>query len=451
MRNGSPLTARFDTAETHPVAWTGLHGSSTALALIAAAQASDTVTLVIMRSSHQARVLERDLGLLRTAELPVLHFPDRETLPYDPFSAHPDIVAERLAALAAVAGLERGILVLPITTLAQRLAPRSHVLGTRFDLVPGQRLALEPFRERLLLSGYEACDQVYQSGQFAVRGSVVDVFPTGLKAPVRIDLFDEEIESLRLFDPESQRSAETLDTLNLAPAREYPCDTAAFEAFRRAFRYRFAVDTRQVPLYQDLRQGTHPQGLEQYLPLFFEDTEHLLDYLPRAPRLVLQDGVEAALSAFWEQVEDRWEQRRHDTERPILEPRELFYSPAETLGFCIDLPQVRLAPGPLRGAVQQAFDTEPPPEVHLHERGHQPAAALQAFLEDYPGRVLFAADTPGRREFLADTLSAFDIRPPRFESWEAFLAASDHRGLAVLPLETGFRVGDELAILTESE
>ena len=451
MPAGNPLRAQFDATAPHAVAWSGLHGSSAALALIHAAQTSDALTLVITRSSHQARSLERDLRLFNADHLPLLHFPDRETLTYDPFSAHPDIIAERLAALSALAGLERGLLVLPIATLAQRLAPRSHVLGTRFDLAPGLRLELEAFRVRLLRSGYEYSDQVYQSGQFAVRGSVVDLFPTGLSRPVRIDLFDEEIESLRSFDPDSQRSEEELPGLKLAPAREYPCDADAFEAFRRAFRFRFAVDTRRVSLYQDLRSGVHPQGLEQYLPLFYEATENLFDYLQAPPRLVLQEGVEDALHDFWRQVEERYEQRRHDTERPVLEPRELYFSPAETLALYADLPQVRLADTAARGAGNLAFDTQPPPDVHLHERGHQPAAALQQFLQSYPGRVLFAADTAGRREFLAETLSAFAIRPPRYESWGAFRAQQTRTGLAVLPLETGFVAGQELAVLTEAE
>ncbi|NND44922.1 MAG: transcription-repair coupling factor [Xanthomonadales bacterium] len=433
------------------MAWTGLHGSAAALALVNAAKNSDRLTLVIASSSNQARMLRRDLDLFSPPELKVLHFPDRETLPYDPFSAHPDIAAQRVAALTELSGMSRGLLVLPIATLAQRLAPRSHVLGTRFDLAPGQALEVESFRNRLLQAGYDHVDQVYQSGQYAVRGSVIDLYPTGLAAPVRIDLFDEEIESLRHFDPETQRSADTLEALRMAPAREYPCDPADFEAFRRAFRYRFPVDTRQVPLYQDLREGAHPQGLEQYLPLFFEQTESLFDYLDAPPHLVLQDGAEEALERFWQQVNERWEQRRHDTERPILDPGELYFSPAEAMDSCAGLPRVDLAPAPPPRMQHVGFDSQPPPDIHIHERGGQPAAALQTFLAAFPGRVLFAADTPGRREFLADTLSAFDVRPRRFEDWTAFAADTTTPGLAVLPLETGFRAGDELAVLTESE
>jgi len=447
----SPFQARFDPGDDRPVVWTGLHGSSVALALLHAARDSEELLMVLTRSSHQARMLNHDLQLLNGSELPILHFPDRETLPYDPFSAHPDIVSERLAALAALADLRKGILILPAASMMQRLTPRSHVLGNSFALSVNQVMDMEAFRSRLVQAGYSQAEQVYQAGQFAVRGSVIDLFPTGSRMPLRIDLFDEEIDSIRPFDPETQRSEGKITSLELFPAREYPSDETAFEDFRKAFRFRFAVDTRKVPLYQDIRQGVHPQGLEQYLPLFFESTESLLDYLPSAPRLAMFEGVESALSSFWEQIQDRWEQRRHDIERPVLEPRELYYSHAEALGFCMDLKQVRLTQKAIRGAGRLDFDTSPAPDLHIHDRGHEPARALGEFVSGYPGKVMFAADTPGRREVLAETLTAFQLRPQRFDDWSGFIASDERLGLAVLPVEQGFIAGRELAVLTETE
>ena len=195
----SPLRARFDNGSSN---WTGLHGSSTALALLSAARAHDGTVLVVTRSSHQSHVLEQDVSLFSDGTLPVLHFPDHETLPYDPFSPHPDIIAERLSTLSALAGLNSGLLFVPIATLMQRLPPRSHALGRNIQLKTGQSLVIENFRQRLQQAGYNHSDPVYQSGQFAIRGSVIDLFPTGRKRPLRIDLFDEEIDSLREFDPE---------------------------------------------------------------------------------------------------------------------------------------------------------------------------------------------------------------------------------------------------------
>ena len=285
----SPLSASFNGG---PSGWSGLHGSSAALALLNAARAYDGVVLVITRSSHQSHVLERDIDLFSDGALPLLHFPDHETLPYDPFSPHPDIVAERLATLSGLADMPRGLVLAPIATLMQRLPPRSHTLGQNIQLKRGQELVIDDFRQRLLKAGYSHADPVYQAGQFAVRGSVIDLFPTGHTKPLRNDLFDEEIDSLREFDPDTQRSTGELEAFQMLPAREYPCDPASFDAMRKAFRYRFVVDTRNVTLYQDLRQGQHPQGLEQYLPLFFEHTESLFDYLPSNCLLYTSDAAD---------------------------------------------------------------------------------------------------------------------------------------------------------------
>ena len=444
----SPQGARFTSGST---SWTGLHGSSTALALLAAARDHEGIVLVVTRSSHQSHLLEQDISLFSDGSLPVLHFPDHETLPYDPFSPHPDIIAERLATLSSLAAVKNGLLLVPISTLMQRLPPRSHALGRNIQLKTGQSLVINEFRERLQQSGYSHSDPVYQAGQFAVRGSVIDLFPSGRKLPLRIDLFDEEIESLREFDPETQRSTGSLNEFNMLPAREYPCDTASFEDFRKAFRYRFVVDTRNVTLYQDLRQGLHPQGLEQYLPLFFEQTESLLDYLPAKPLVVIQQGVEEAAADFWSSMTERWEQRRHDVERPVLDPQELYFDAGVMRQQLDSYDTVSLLETARRGVQAVQFETAAAPDLHIHDRGQEPAAALLKFAREYPGRVMFAADTTGRREVLSETLSAFGIRPERFESWSEFELSGEQLGLTVLPVEAGFVAGNNVAILTESQ
>ena len=444
----SPQDARFTSGTT---IWTGLHGSSTAMALLSAASAHDGIVLVLTRSSHQSHLLEQDLNLFSDGSLPVLHFPDHETLPYDPFSPHPDIISERLATLSSLAAIKSGLLLVPMATLMQRLPPRSHALGQNIQLKTGQTLVINEFRERLQQAGYSHSDPVYQAGQFAVRGSVIDLFPSGSKLPLRIDLFDEDIDSLREFDPETQRSTGSLTDFNMLPAREYPCDTASFEAFRQAFRYRFVVDTRNVSLYQDLRQGIHPQGLEQYLPLFFEQTESLLDYLPANPLVVIQQGVEEAAIDFWTSMGERWEQRRHDVERPVLDPQELYFEATGLRQQLESYDTVNLLDTVKRGTQAIHFETALAPDLHIHDRGQEPAAALLKFAREFPGRVMFAADTTGRREVLSETLSAFGIRPCRFDSWSEFESSGEHLGLSVLPVEAGFTAGKNFAILTESQ
>jgi transcription-repair coupling factor (superfamily II helicase) len=450
-----PFQARFAADGTRDVSWSGLHGSSLAVAIHSAAVAQPGITLVVTRSSHQGQLLARDLELLSTSPLPVWLFPDHETLPYDPFSPHPDIVADRIKTLASLASARHGILLAPVSSLLQRLPPSEYILQRSFDLAVGQRLEVEAFRSRLHHAGYEPAEQVYQAGQYAVRGSVIDVFPAGSATPLRLDLFDEEIDSIRLFDPESQLSTGKIEQVSLLPAREYPCDEAGLEAFRRAFRHRFDVDTRRVTLYQDLRAGVHPQGLEQYLPLFHERTSFLLDYLRTPPHLLIQDGAREAADDLERRTRERWEQRRHDVERPVLDPDELFFTPAgmrERLGR---LATVALSAPDDRRQGATVFATEAAPDLYIHERGREAAATLLGFLERFPGRVLFAADTAGRREVLRSTLAAFGITPETFESFARFETAGTRLGLAVLPVDDGFvttaAAGGGLALITESQ
>ena len=453
----TPTQARFPADGSPPLTWSGLRGSSVALAIQSAAAKYDGITLVVTRSSHQAHMLARDIELLATTALPVWMFPDHETLPYDPFSPHPDIIADRLKTLAALAAAQQGILLSPVSSLVQRLPPADYILQRSFDLAAGQTLSIEDFRRRLHHAGYDSAEQVYQPGQYAIRGSVIDLYPSGSSTPYRLDLFDEEIESIRVFDPDSQRSTGRVDRIGLLPAREYPCDDAALESFRRSFRLRFDVDTRDVTLYQDLRAGVIPQGLEQYLPLFHEHTSFLLDYLPQRPVVILQEGSFDAADDLARRTRERWEQRRYDLERPVLEPEELFIGPDElrtSLATCTTIALPDSEPG---GAPTQstAFLSEPPPDLHIHERGREPAATLLEFLEACPGRVLFAADTTGRREVMKSTLAAFGVVPAPFDSFAAFCAAEAPLGLAVLPIEEGFVLPGPapqgLALITESQ
>ena len=444
----SPFQARFTgSVET----WSGLHGSSLAVAIDTAAGAEDGLTLIITRSSHQAQLLARDLELLSVNKLPIQLFPDHETLPYDPFSPHPDIIAERLKTLSSLALITRGVVLAPVTSLIQRLPPADYILQRSFNLAAGQTLVIDEFRRRLENVGYDVSEQVYQAGQYTIRGSVVDIYPAGSPTPYRLDLFDEVIESIREYDPESQRSTGKVERIELLPAREYPCDETALEEFRRTFRMRFDVDTRNVTLYQDLRAGVHPQGLEQYLPLFYEQTSFLLDYLDTTPRLLLQPGVYKAAKDHMRRTTERWEQRRHDVERPVLDPWELYFTPENLKERLQDCNTTHLPDPELKPAGKAAFETAPAPDLHIHERGKEAAADLLAFLDGFEGRVVFAADTPGRRELLRTTLTTFGVKPEQFDGFAGFYSDSPRLGLAVLPVDEGFLVPGELALITESQ
>src|SRR5580765_3877499 len=309
--------------------WNTPHGSSLALAIAAAARAHAGIVVAVTRDTHAAHTLETDLRALAGNGVAVLHFPDWETLPYDLFAPHPEIVSQRIAALYRLPTTQRGVLVVPMSTLMQRLAPRSFIGGSSLVLALKQTLDLASEQRRLEAAGYRNVPQVLEPGDFAVRGALLDIFPMGTNEPYRIELFDREIESIRTFDPETQRSAHKVDRINLLPAREFPLTEDSVKVFRNTLRERFPIDPRRCPIYQGIKEGTTPAGIEYYLPLFFERTETLFDYLSSEAVFVLAENALDAAEAFWQQAQTRYDSRAHDIERPILPVAELYLPPQE--------------------------------------------------------------------------------------------------------------------------
>lgn len=439
--------------------WHGLHGSparaaASALAVCATARRHHGLTVVICSSAQQASMLERDCLLLRDDEqLPVLHFPDWETLPYDLFSPHPDIISARLATLASLPNTQRGLLIVPVSTLLQRLSPTEFIHGHSMQLQVGIELPMLQFRQNLINTGYDAVDAVFQTGQFAQRGALLDVYPSGSANPLRIEWLDDEIASLRSFDAETQRSLESLTGINLLPSREYPFTPESTELFRQRYRQRFALDMRHCTIYQELRKGYHPQGLEYFLPLFFAQTSSLFDYLGQHPQLILQADCRAAAEQFLSHVNERYEQRRHDIQRPILSPDELYIDLNELHGE-LDRPGcIELAADDQHStaATRCHFQVNAAPEIDLHSSTAE--HGINRLLSAYSGRILLAADSAGRREVLAESLAAFNIKTRHLPDWHAFRASPDVRLAVVdLPLSDGLELPDEqLLILTETQ
>lgn len=438
-------------------AWWRAPASPTALAwyLAQAARAHDAPLLVIARDNHGANQLEADLHTLLGGDpaLPVVAFPDWETLPYDRFSPHPDIISQRLSALHRLPTLKRGLVIVPVQTLLQQLAPRSYVIGGSFDLKVGQRLDLEAEKRRLESAGYRNVPQVMDPGDFAVRGGLLDVFPMGADEPLRVELLDEDIDSIRAFDPESQRSLDKVEAVHMLPGREVPMDEASIARVLATLRERFDVDTRRSALYQDLKSGLAPAGVEYYLPLFFERTATLFDYLPDGSLPVVCAGAGEAAEAFWAQTGERYEQRRHDVERPLLPPSALYLSPELLRERLNDAPRIEVwAADHARIADAHPLGDQPLPPLPVAARDAPAGDALKSFLGHYPGRVLIAADSPGRREALLEVLQAAELKPPVVADLPSFLTDDARFAIAVAPLEDGFALDDpRIAVLTERQ
>jgi len=439
-------------------AWWRAPASPTALAwyIARAADVHDGPLLVIARDNHGANQIESDLRTLlgSASDLPVVAFPDWETLPYDAFSPHPDIISQRLAALHQLPTLRRGIVVVPVQTVLQHLAPLKYIIGGSFDLKVGQRLDLDAEKRRLEAAAYRNVPQVMDPGDFAVRGGLLDVFPMGAEAPLRIELLDEDIDSIRAFDPESQRSLDKVDAVRMLPGREVPLDELSVSRVLATLRERFDVDTRRSALYQDLKSGLAPAGVEYYLPLFFDQTATLFDYLQANALPVIAPGVGEAAASFWAQTQNRYEQRRHDVERPLLAPTELYLSPEALNARLNTLPRIEVW-GADHARLEEAtpLGDQPLPPLPVAARDAPAGEALKSFLGHYPGRVLIAADSPGRREALLEVLQAAELKPPVVGDLPTFLAdASQRFAITVAPLEDGFALDTPaLAVLTERQ
>ncbi len=426
--------------------WSNLVGVARQLAVAEAAQAHHGPCLAVTGTPQEAAALKEALAFFLGDASLVLGFPDWETLPYDVFSPHQDIISERLAALYRLPGLTSGILVVPAPTLMHRLPPRGWVEGRTLMVAVGDRLAIEPMRRRLEAGGYRCVPEVVEHGEFAVRGSLLDIFPMGGDTPYRIDLFDEEVESLRRFDPETQRTTEQVESVELLPARELPTDEDGISRFRQAFRAEFEGDPTRSLLYRSVSEGRIPGGIEYYLPLFFQETATLFDYLPEETLAIRLAGTDEAADSYWRQIEHRYEQRSGDMDRPPLPPRRAFIEPDELRNRLNRCPQVVLHDGAGPGT---DASLSPLPALSAKAQAERPLASLERFCAEYTGRILFTAESAGRRQGLQERLARAGIEAQPIDSWPAFLEGDASKAVTIAPIETGAHL-EGLAIIPES-
>ncbi|HEX8011189.1 MAG TPA: transcription-repair coupling factor [Casimicrobiaceae bacterium] len=429
-----------------------LVGSADALAL--AQSATDAaergeLTAVVCAEALAAQRLAAEVAWFAPG-LRVASLPDWETLPYDHFSPHQDLVSERLATLYHVSRGECDVLLVAATTALYRLAPPSYLAAFTFFLAQGEKLDVDALRSQLALGGYQHVTQVVSPGEFSVRGGLIDLYPMGSALPYRIDLLDQEIESIKSFDVDSQRTLYPVPNVRLLPAREFPLDDAARTRFRGRYREIFEGDPSKAALYRDISNGITPGGIEYYLPLFFDTTATLADYIPASATICLHGEVAAAIERFWQDTEARYRMLRGDPARPLLPPHELFVPVDEFNGALKAFARIELGatsrPGGHRGL------TEALPSLQVDRRAGDPLYALKRFATSTRERVLIVADGLGRRETMQQYFAEYGFKPAIVADWDEFTRSDASPALAVGPLHSGF-VWPEggVAVITEAE
>ena len=439
--------------------WGHLQGSSHALAIATAFENSQGPVVLLTADTPSALKLQREIAFfLPSGEKHITLFPDWETLPYDMFSPHQDIISQRLETLYHFSSQRQGLFIVPVNTLMQRLAPVNYLNKYLLMLNKGQTLDREQFRRNLEQAGYLHVSQVMSHSEFCVRGSIIDLFPMGSERPFRLDLFDDEIESIRFFDPETQRSAEEVDEIRLLPAREFPTDKDAISLFRQQFLDRFDASQAQESVFAQVSKGTMPAGIEYYLPLFFDTTATLFDYLHPHTTLMLHGDLQQASDFFWNDVNERYEQHRYNVTRPLLKPDELFLPINSLFEHIKQWPRISLKSDALdEKAGQHNAPSQKLTDIALNPQKKQQAEALLSTLNSAAGnngRTLFIAESAGRQENLLEILRKSDIRPAHFESYQAFCDSDATMGIAIGLVENSFAWQEkdcQLFIITETE
>ena len=442
------------------ISWANLHGSATGLAIAEAAIVFDGLLMVVLDDPRQLNILESEIRFFFAqqkepqaddSELPILHFPSWECLPYDVFSPHQDITSDRLRLLANIGQIKRGILLTTSENLIQRLPPVDYVIGHTFSLRQGQSIDIGLLRDRLANANYANVSQVISAGEFAVRGGLIDVFPTGAASPFRLDLFDDEIESIRFFDPDTQRSNEKTDTIELLPAREFPMTEEAIKRFRQAFRTEFEGDPRKQTVYKEVSDGNIPAGAEFFFPLFFEQTATLFDYLPENLLWFHESGLSESNGTLWAEINDRYTNANYDPVRKVLPPDALYLDPGFLNIALGNFSRVVFYPGKNAKADWLA-NTRAGRQLPVDPRAEFPYRPFIEHLQSAKHRILICAETAGRREAMESILLGNELIASPYADFVGFLQDTESPGICVAPLERGLFLPDHnIELITESQ
>lgn len=437
----NPLSPPCPKNAQDKIVWPEFSGSALSLAISQLAQLGNAPVIVLTVDPQLSYRLENELAFFQHAPLEILSFPDWETLPYDNFSPHQDIISQRLRTLSRLPYLQKGILLATVNTAMQRIVPRQYIDAHVFHLKQGETIPLEQLRQRFEKAGYQYVAQVLAPGEYTVRGSIFDIFPMGSTTPYRIDLFEQEIESIRTFDSDTQRTIEKVAEIALLPAREYPFNKESIALFRQQWREQFSGDPTQSPVYEFISQGSNIPGIEYYLPLFFTQTSTLFDYLPQNSLIIRIDTLMPAADKFWEEIKERYEQLRHDRTRPLLPPQQLFLTAPDFFGTMNRFARIDVK-----------STTWGHPSLSVDHKSVEPLANLKLFLSTTSSRTLFCAESPGRRESLLTLLQKNNISPKAVPDWNTFLNNDSLScAITVAPLEEGFALSSpNISVIPEN-
>jgi transcription-repair coupling factor (superfamily II helicase) len=460
----NPVLAKSRGKNADKKTWQNLPGSSASVAIYHGALSAEQPVLLLTHDTPSAIRLEQELASLnQQQQLSICLFPDWETLPYDTFSPHQDIISQRLATLYQLSRMEKGIVIVPVTTLMQRLAPKKYLESTSLIIKKGDKKDLHQLRQELEASGYRYVDQVMEHGEFSARGAILDLFPMGSKTPFRLDFFDDEIDEIRLFDPENQRSSDKIAGIDLLPAHEFPTDTDGINLFRSQYREKFTRVIDKESIYHQVSNGIMPAGIEYYLPLFFTSTNTLCDYLSENTLVIVSGDIDKAITHSWTDIEYRYEDRRYDPTRPLLPPEQLFLNNEELFSALKPFDRISLKPNvhdeELKTS-QVQFDVHLLPDLTINHKLKQPFELLDNFIKDKekPSKILFVAESQGRRESVLELLLRNQIKPSNFDSIDEFVNSDSTFGITVNALSSGFIFQSKgtakknaIALITEAE
>lgn len=433
-----------------------LYGSSTALSIAEISAQHNGPTVVICNDIHSSYVLGDEIGFyINNDKDRLLYFPDWETLPYDTFSPHQDIISDRLRTLYNLHKITKDqVLIMPVSTLLQRLTPKDYIEKSVLILKCGQKLESTSFRTLLEKNGYICVSQVMEHGEFAVRGSIIDLFPSGSQQPFRIDLFDDEIDTIRNFDIDNQRSTKNIDQIEILPAREYPLDEEAIKLFRSQYRERFEGDPATSNIYTDVSQGLSPAGIEYYLSLFYEKLVTIFDYLPKNTLFISPDNIKSEVNSFWEALAGRYEQHRHDQTRPILSPEEIYLDYDDLISRISNYSRINLSEHESPSASDKLtnLNIKAPDQLLVQSHSESPYSSLINFINSNTGKTLLVAESTGRRETLLELLRTHKISPNYVETWSDFLNHDSQLCITVGAVAKGLSLSDHhITVITEPQ